>query len=209
VRRIVAAFLLPAFVGLSLGVAALVVVLSDGAAAEEYGVPPTLAAAHRALFVEGLLVTLGEGELAAFSLGGFDERPLAADPVRRHIALTAYRALQAKLRSLEPVFASLTPDGPRERVVEVWTVYLRGTVGWLEDQVGYARDPGFVKYSERPLKSERPYLVEVDRLLAREDYERAVVLGRMALEQRALAWRRAESLSSSAMRRPAQTDSGN
>jgi len=209
VRRIVAAFALPVGVGLFLGVAALVVVLDTQEAEEKpAGQPAALANAERILFTEALLVTLAQGELYAFRLGGLDERPLAADPVRRHVALIAYRGLAAKLESLGPAIASLGPDAPRDEVVGVWSVHLKGAVGWLESQREYAGDPGFVKYVERPLTTDKPYLVEVDRLVARQDYDRAVVLGRMALEQRGLAWRRAESLSSSAMRRTVPAEVG-
>jgi hypothetical protein len=207
VRRLVAAFALPVGVGLFMGVAALVVVLDSGEA-EPIGTPAALANAERTLFIEALLVTLAEGELNAFRLGGLDERPLAADPVRRHVALIAYRGLAARLEALGPVIASLGPDVPRDEVIGVWTVHLKGAVGWLESQREYAGDPGFVKYMERPLTVDRPYMVEVDRLVARQDYDRAVVLGRMAREQRGLAWRRAESLSSSAMRRTAPANDG-
>jgi len=207
VRRIVAAIALPVGVGLFLGVAALVVVLDSGEE-EPVGTPAALANAERALFTEALLVTLAEGELNAFRLGGLDERPLAADPVRRHVALFAYRGLMTELESLGPVIASRGEDVPLNEVIGVWSVHLKGVVGWLRTQREYARDPGFVKYVERPLTTDRPYMVEVDRLVAREDYERAVVLGRMALEQRTLAWRRAESLSSAAMRRTVLENGG-
>jgi hypothetical protein len=208
VRRLVAAFALPVGVGLFLGVAALVVVLDSDAEEPPSGPPEALVNAERALFTEALLLKLAEGELGAFRLGGLDSRPLAADPVRRHVALFVYRGLVSELASLGPVIASTGTDAPRDEVVGVWAVHLKGTVGWLESQCEYGRDPGFVKYMERPLTSDRPYMVEVDRLLAREDYERAVVLGRMTLEQRSLAWRRAESLSSAVMRRPAPADGG-
>ncbi len=199
-RRLVATILLPVVIGVALGVAALIIVLSNETEAAEEGTPTGLTAAKRALFLETLLVMLGEGELYAYRLGGLDPRPLIADTGRRHIALIAYRGLLAKLESLKPVFDSLEDDGQCAGVVEIWGVHLRGAVGWLESQQEYAGDTGFIKYMARPLTSDRPYLVEVDRLLAREDYERAVVMGRMALDQRRLAWRRADSLSSSAMR---------
>lgn|GEM_PF-2628582 len=206
-RRLVAAFALPTGIGLVLGVAALVVVLDSGEA-EPVGSPTALVNAERALFTEVLLLKLAEGELNAFRLGGLDERPLAADPVRRHIALFVYRGLVTELESLGPVIASTGVDVSRDEVLGIWSVHLKGTVSWLESQTEYARDPGFVKYMERPLTTDRPYMVEVDRLVARQDYERAVVLGRMTREQRGLAWRRAESLSSAALRRTVPADDG-
>ncbi|MCX7021896.1 MAG: hypothetical protein NTW26_06445 [bacterium] len=206
-KRIVAAFALPAGVGLVLGVAALVVVLDSGEE-EPAGPPAALVNAERALFTEALLVKLAEGELNAFRLGGLDERPLVADPARRHVALFAYRGLVTELESLGPVIESLGVDVSRDEVLGVWSVHLNGALGWLRSQREYAQDPGFVKYMERPLTTDRPYMVEVDRLQARKDYERAVSLGRMALEQRTLAWRRAESLSSAALRRTVLADVG-
>lgn len=205
-RRLVATVLLPVVIGVALGVAALVIVLSNETEAGEEGTPTGLTAAKHALFLEILLVMLGEGELAAYRLGGLDPRPLTADTGRRHIALIAYRGLEHKLESLEPILDSL--DGTSAGVVEIWGVYLRGAVGWFESQQEFARDPGFIKYMARPLTSDRPYLVEVDRLLAREDYERAVVMGRMVLEQRRLAWRRADSLSAAALRGAGLANSG-
>ena len=200
-KRIVVTILLSVVIGAALGTAALLVVHPNDTKTVEGVTPTELTAAKRALFIENLLVMLGEGELDAYRLGGLDAQPLAADTGRRHIALIAYRGLLAKLESLGPVFESLEDDGQCAGVVEVWMVHLRGAVGWLESQQEYAGDTGFIKYMARPLTSDRPYMVEVDRLLAREDYERAVVMGRMALDQRRLAWRRADSLSSSAMRR--------
>ncbi|MCK4593999.1 hypothetical protein KAU45_05815 [bacterium] len=207
-RRLVATILLPVVIGVALGVAALIIVLSNETGAAEKGTPTGLTAAKRTLFLETLMVMLGEGELCAYRLGGLDPRPLIADTGRRHIALIAYRGLEQKLESLKPVFFSAGADGPRDGVVEIWGVYLRGAVGWLESQQEFARDTGFIKYMDRPLTSDRPYMVEVDRLLAREDYERAVVMGRMALEQRRLAWRRAESLSSSTLRQVGLANGG-
>lgn len=206
-RRLIATILLPVVVGVALGVAALIVVLSNETEAAEKGTPTKLTAAKHALFLETLLVMLGEGELAAYRLGGLDPRPLTADTGRRRIVLIAYRGLEQKLESLKPVFDSL--DGTSEGAVEIWGVYLRGAVGWLESQQEFAQDPGFIKYMERPLTSDRPYMVEVDRLLARGDYERAVIMGGMALDQRRLAWRRANSLSSSALRRVGFANGGN
>ncbi len=205
-KRLVATVLLPVVIGVGLGVAALIVALSNETEPAEKGTPTGLTAAKHALFLETLLVMLGEGELAAYRLGGLDPRPLTADTGRRHIALIAYRVLEKKLESLKPVFDSL--DGTSEGAVEIWGVYLRGAVGWLESQQEFARDPGFIKYKDRPLTSDRPYMVEVDRLLAREDYERAVIMGRMALEQRRLAWRRADSLSAAALRRVGLASNG-
>jgi len=192
-----------------MGVAALVVVLDTEQTEEAPAGPPdALANAERALFTEALLVKLAEGEFYAFRLGGLDERPLAADPVRRHIALIAYRGLVTELESFGPVIGSMGVDVSLDEVIGVWSVHLRGAVGWLRSQREYGRDPGFVKYLERPLTTDRPYMVEVDRLLARQDYERAVSLGRMALDQRGLAWRRAESLSSAVLRRTTPADGG-
>jgi len=208
VRRLVAVIALPAGVGLFMGVAALVVVLDSVEEESPSGPPAALANAERALFTEALLVKLAEGEFYAFRLGGLDERPLAADLVRRHVALIAYRGLVTELEALGPVLESMGEDISLDEVIGVWSVHLRGAVGWLRSQREYAREPGFVEYLERPLTTERPYMVEVDRLQARQDYERAAALGRMALEQRELAWRRAESLSSAALRRTALANAG-
>jgi hypothetical protein len=199
-KRLIASILLPL-----LGAAVILVVLLLGIIEEELPVeeaqetPQELLLAQRNLLIQGLLSHLAAGELHAWQLGGLSARPLEAPSKRR---LASRRIYASELEQLKQVTAALSSpgyDAVLESFLDTWRTHLEGTLSWLDTQEDLAQQPGYIKYMERPLHSERPYYVEVDRLLARGRYEQSVMLGRMVLEQRRLAWRRAEELSRQAL----------
>ncbi len=199
-KRLIASIILPL-----LGAAVILVVLLLGIIEEELPVeeaqetPQELLLAQRNLLVQGLLSRLAAGELHAWQLGGLSARPLEAPAKRRLASRRIYANELEWLEQLTTALSSQGYDSVLDSFIDTWRTHLEGTLGWLDTQEDLAQQPGYIKYMERPLRSERPHYVEVDRLLARGRYEQSVMLGRMVLEQRRLAWRRAEELSRHAL----------
>jgi hypothetical protein len=204
VKVLAATVALPVFIGLGLGALALTIGLSadcreDAPPLAERG---RLERAETALVVQLLLVHLAREESAAFATGGLKSQPLDASPEQRRAAHEAYHALADYLEDLESRLSVEHPNAPLlDELISLWDTYLRLAVSWLEVQQELEADSGFNKYLERPLKSERPYLVEVDRLLARADVERARAMGGIVLGQRSLVWRRGAEISAAVLAR--------
>ncbi|MCD4732948.1 hypothetical protein K8R78_01785 [bacterium] len=199
-KSIIVTIVLPLLGGIAILVILLLGIIDEELPEEgELQPPQELLLTQRNLFIQGMLAHLAEGELHAWQLGGLSARPLEAPAKRR---LATRRIYASELEWLEQLTAALSSQGydaVLESFLNTWRTHLEGALGWLDTQEDLAQQPGYIKYLERPLHSERPHNVEVDRLLARGRYEQSVMLGRMVLEQRRLAWRRAEELSRQAL----------
>lgn len=200
-KRLAVGFIIPVVLGLALGALALSIGFSRPV--DELDSAPdalsVLRRAESALFVQSFLVDIGDAELAAFGHGGLRDQPLEADEQSRSRSLAAYRELSQRLDRLEANLAGLELDSLLSELLDLWHTHLKLAVTWLELQEELAAEPAFVDYLDRPLLSEHPYLVEVDRLLARTDVERARAMGAIVLGQRRLVWRRSREISRAVM----------